>query len=366
MNPSEHFCTNLDCPLRGLTQQGNLWIHSRHPLRLRCKQCGMTFRPTKNTPFYRLQYEATFVTQMVALISYGCPLQAIVQVFHIEERTLSRWCDRAGDHAQQFHQSEVQTSRVDTQHVQADELQAKLPSRQRVWMAMAIATEFRLWLGGVVSPNRDRALIYELALLVKSCVKYLGILLCVDGLKSYVSQFLRVFRHGRTLPGGGGRLEIDADFQIAQGIKRRQRGRCVEIVRRVVRGSWQKVMEVLHRTQTGQQIHTAYIERLNGMFRSWLHGLVRRGRQAWYDPKRLEKGMWLVGVKYNYCRYHSSLKEGKVQSTPAMAAGLTDRQWTLQEVLEKRQIPTKWEQWDRAWKRRRQKQQTKQKTTLHS
>jgi hypothetical protein len=115
---------------------------------------------------------------MMALISYGCPLQAIVQVFEIDERTLAHWWNRAGEHAKQFHPAEVQTSWVPSEHGQADELQAKLPRRQRVWVAMAIATEFRLWLGGVVSPHRDQALIYALALLVKSWVSSLTILLC--------------------------------------------------------------------------------------------------------------------------------------------------------------------------------------------
>ena len=31
-----------------------------------------------------------------------------------------------------------------------------------VWMAMALAVPARLWLGGVISPHRDRALITEL------------------------------------------------------------------------------------------------------------------------------------------------------------------------------------------------------------
>ncbi len=32
---------------------------------------------------------------------------------------------------------------------------------QRLWMAMALAVPSRLWLGGVISPHRDRALITE-------------------------------------------------------------------------------------------------------------------------------------------------------------------------------------------------------------
>jgi hypothetical protein len=52
----------------------------------------------------------------------------------------------------------------------------------------------------------------------------------------------------------------------------------VEVVQRVVRGTPQAIAEVLARTGTGTVIHTAYIERLNGTFRSALAPWVRRGR----------------------------------------------------------------------------------------
>jgi len=36
-----------------------------------------------------------------------------------------------------------------------------------------------------------------------------------------------------------------------------------------------------------------------------------------------------VGV-YNFCKRHGTLK-----TTPAMAAGLTDKPWTIKEILER-------------------------------
>ena len=52
--------------------------------------------------------------------------------------------------------------------------------------------------------------------------------------------------------------------------------------------------------------------------------------------------MYLVGGAYNFCWVHDSLRRGapagaarkREQRTPAMAAGLTDRCWTLRELLE--------------------------------
>jgi len=69
---------------------------------------------------------------------------------------------------------------------QADELRVKRVSKC-VWMAMALAVPTRLWLGGVISPRRDRALITALVQKVRACARSLAILVCVDGLASYIT-----------------------------------------------------------------------------------------------------------------------------------------------------------------------------------
>ena len=35
---------------------------------------------------------------VATLIAYGCPLQAIVAAFHLDERTVMDWQERAGRH----------------------------------------------------------------------------------------------------------------------------------------------------------------------------------------------------------------------------------------------------------------------------
>lgn len=92
-------------------------------------------------------------------------------------------------------------------------------------------------------------------------------------------------------------------------------------------------------THGGTQINTAYIERLNATFRAHLAPLARRGRGIAHGPALIESGLWLVGCAYNCCWTHESLRlrasGGRKwqERTPAMAAGLTDHAWTLDEVL---------------------------------
>ena len=64
----------------------------------------------------------------------------------------------------------------------------------KVWMALALAVPSRLWLGGVISRHRDLPLITRLVQRVVACAVTRAILVCVDGLASYVTAFARVFR----------------------------------------------------------------------------------------------------------------------------------------------------------------------------
>jgi transposase-like protein len=346
MNPQPQFCHNPQCPARGQVGQGNIRVHSQIAQRYRCTLCGQTFTATKGTPFYRLRTAADLVTTILTLLCHGCPLQAIVAAFGLDERTVATWVARAGQHCQQVHQSVVQQGQVDLQHVQADELWVKLVGR-RVWMAMALAVPSRLWLGGAISAHRDLALITTLMQLVRSCARTLAILVCVDGLASYVTAVLRVFRHPvYTKRRGRPRLVLEKGLLLGQVVKRYVRRRVVRVERRAVRGTKKAIAAVLATTHTGTGINTAYIERLNATFRASLAPLVRRGRAIAHTEQLLSAGMWLGGCAYNFCWLHESLRlQAPVgaywkwqERTPAMAAGLTNHRWTMHELL-RYQVP---------------------------
>jgi transposase-like protein len=340
MDPQQQFCHNAPCPARGQVGQGNIGVHSQAEQRYVCHTCGRTFAATTGTVFYRLRTAADLVTVVLTLLSHGCPPQAIVAAFELDERTVARWLARAGSHCQQVHAHLVQQGQVDLHHVQADELWVKLVG-QRVWLALALAVPARLWLGGQISPQRDRKLITALVQQVRACARRLAILVCVDGLSSYVTAFRRVFRDpvytGRR---GRPRLVLAAGFQLGQVVKQYVQRRVVSVRPRVVEGTAIGIAAVLAATGTGQGIHTAYIERFNATMRGALAPLMRRGRALAHKVETLQAGMYLVGCAYNFCWVHESLRRAapgtdrKWQDrTPAMAAGLTDHRWTLRELL---------------------------------
>ncbi len=340
MDPSAQFCPNLACLDKGLRGRGNIGVHSKKERRYRCRTCDKTFAATRGTPFYRLHHAAAVMTMVVTLLALGCPLQAIVVAFGLDERTVRAWWLRCGQHGERVHEHLVQAGQVDLGHVQADELWVKL-RQGRIWQAMALAVPSRLWLGGVLSPQRDDRLIRTLMDRVRACGRSLVVLVCVDGLASYVTAVRRAFRvpvHTHT--PGRPRLVLPPTVLLAQVVKHAQKRRVVGVTQRVVLGTGKAVARVLAATHSGRQINTAYIERLNATFRACLVPLTRRGRRLVRDVTLLQAGMFLVGLTYNFCWVHRSLRvriaaDGPWQERPpARAAGLTDHVWTVHEALQ--------------------------------
>src|SRR3954467_10701799 len=145
------------------------------------------------TPFYRLHKPAELAVLVLTLLCHGCPTQAIVAAFGLDERTVARWFLDAGRQCQRVHEHLVEQGQVDLQHVQADEPWVKQVGG-KVWMALALAVPTRLWLGGVISRHRDLPLITRLVQRVRACAVTPAILVCVDCLASYVTAFLQVVR----------------------------------------------------------------------------------------------------------------------------------------------------------------------------
>jgi hypothetical protein len=261
------------------------------------------------------------------------------------------WERRAGQHCQAVHADLVQQGQVDLQHVQADELWVKLVG-QRLWLAMALAVPSRLWLGGVLGTSRDASLLARLVAQVRAAAQCLAILVCVDGLAGYLGAFRRGFRT-RQPTGKPGRPQLvpEEGLLIGQVVKRYAQRRVVSCETRVAQGTAAEVAAVLEATRSGQQINTAFIERLNATFRARLAPLVRRSRALARQEGSLAGLMYLVGCLYNFCTAHASLRQpagaesGRKwqERTPAMAAGLTDHCWSVWELLHYRSPPPPWE-----------------------
>jgi transposase-like protein/IS1 family transposase len=341
MNPQEVCCPNETCLARGQIGKGNISIHSQKERRYKCAVCGKTFAETKGTPFYRAHKPHAEISIVVILLAYGCPLQAIVAAFGWDERTVKRVQEEAGVHCQEVHEHLVEQPR-DLKQVQADEVWVRAQGIV-MWLAMAIQVSTRLWLGAEVGERRDKTLINALMQRVRACALCRPLLICVDGFSAYLNAIRGTFREPiPTGKPGRPRLRPWDGIHIAQVVKQYRRHRVVGVVKRICQGTASQVKALIQASQGLGGINTAYIERLNATFRSRLAPLVRRGRSCVQHVSTLHAGVYLVGTVYNFCAYHDSLRvelllphhrRRWLRRTPAIAAGITDHLWSVDELL---------------------------------
>jgi hypothetical protein len=275
--------------------------------------------------FVGLRTPEETVLLVLALVAYGCPTSAIVAAFGLDERTVARWLQRAGDHAYVFHRQQMR--RLDLGQVQVDEMRLKVQGLV-LWVAMALAVGSRLWLGVVCSPTRDKALAQQIMTWVYGWALQVPLLISFDGWTAYPSACARVFREECYNGRGRARLVAWACLTRVRLVKHTPKGR-FRPRRLVVSGSCTMLVRLLERSQGAGMINTAYIERLFATFRGRLAVCTRRTRHPARRIPTVEAHIYLVGCLYNCCRLHSSLRT----RTPAMAAELTDHLWSLAEFF---------------------------------
>jgi IS1 family transposase len=277
-----------------------------------------------------LRKPAELVFIVVGLLAYGCPLQAIVHVFDLDERTVAAWQARAGQQCQRVQYAVVQQGKLSLTHVQADEIRIK-GKKGILWMGLAMEVSSRLWLAGVVQPARDRVLADRLLRMVRRCASGASqLLICVDGWAAYPNAILRAFSQQvkEGVLEGRAQMRVWPQLIIGQVIKTQKKYRLVSVQHTLLRGTEQGLATCLTQSKGGTQINTAYIERFNGTIRERLASLTRKCRHASAHLEPFQWGMYLIGCTYNLCWTHDQLGQ-----TPAVAAGLTDHAWSLQHVL---------------------------------
>jgi hypothetical protein len=132
--------------------------------------------------------------------------------------------------------------------------------------------------------------------------------------------------------------QVPEDLKYATVRKERVQGRIVSITLTVVLGTWQAVAAALKRSTVSSTINTSILERQHGTDR---HHNARKSRKTYRFSKndQMHEAMtYLTLYSDNFCWAVRTLRErlpdgaGR-KRTPAMAAGLTDHVWTLNEWL---------------------------------
>ena len=188
-----------------------------------------------------LRKPTELIVVVVTLLAYGCPLQAIVHAYGLDERTVASWRDRAGAHCQRVHQALIEQGKLDLIHVQVDAIRVKGRS-MIAWMGVSLMVSTRLWVGGAVSLTRDKVRANQLMHQVRACGQALrAVLVCTDGWVAYPQSIKRAFREKVRGPAGRGRprLQIWPQVQIGTIIKHRVKKQVSAVFHQVAHGTWE-------------------------------------------------------------------------------------------------------------------------------
>jgi len=371
IDTSQHFCPHGGCRYRGWLGRGNLRANG-HPhggpwRQFQCTACEGDFPEHHGTIFHGKQVAVERIVHVLACLAEGLGIRATARVFEVAPNTVRAWLVEAAEHLRAF--SRYFLCDVHVEQLQLEALYAVLRdlkagaisddeaierlerSRYWVWTAMA-PTSKRLVVVDVGTRTLALAqrVVHQLVqVLAPGCVP----LFLTDGFKEYRTAILTHFghwmQHERRQDKGPlpkPRWMPLPALLYAQVMKSYRRRRLVDVTHCVVFGTQLALEQVLARC--GWTINTAFVERLHLDIRQCVASVGRRVNTLCQGEEGLLDRLVLFQTYHNFVLPHASLRQpllvpeatnGKGSAkvwrpyTPAMAAGLTDHVWTLQDVL---------------------------------
>jgi IS1 family transposase len=371
IDTSQHFCPHEGCEYRGWLGLGNLRANG-HPSggpwrQLYCRSCKGYFLETHGTIFHGKRLSVEVIVRVLACLAEGLRIRATARVFEVDPATVLQWLVAAAEQLQAFSASFLCDLHV-TQ-LQLDELYAVIRALKtgeiseddalkrlegsRPWVWTAIDPVSKVLLAIEVGPRTvemAQRVVHQVAQrLASTCMP----LWLSDGFTGYLPAILGHFgtwhqpeRTRAQGPAPKPRWMPLPGLLYAQVVKQYRRQRVVGVQHRVVVGTLERVQHVL--AACGWKINTSFIERLNLDLRQRVAAIGRRVNTLCQGEDGLQHQLALFHVYHNFVLPHTSLRQplqvpeptngrgsAKVWQpcTPAMAAGLTDHVWTLQEVL---------------------------------
>jgi len=131
-------------------------------------------------------------------------------------------------------------------------------------------------------------------------------------------------------------------------VKQRERGAVVAVSTKVVFGTEAAIKTRLDSLSTSTTINTSFVKRENLTLRQQNRRLTRKTNGFSKELSWLEKHLWLTLAYYHLVLPHDSLRKELLAPEPtrgsgsprkwcpvtsAMAAGMTDHVWTIDELL---------------------------------
>lgn len=294
--------------------------------RFKCVRCDKTFSEIQ--PLEGIRIERSKAVQVVELLSESVGIRAAGRLARLDKDTVLRILESAGEHCARFLDAKVRN--VKAPFVQADEVFSYIqqkpngkneddPNRGSMWTFLSIAHREKLIINWRVAKRTG-----------DETAEFLG------DLKSRMAERFQLttdsFRGYVAVNGSGGNVENVlggcCDYATETKVFKkdaRYTGNRIYFAPKVVKVKRQPRFGAPDMTMAT----TNHAERSNLSLRTFTRRFVRCTINFSKKTDNHRHAVAIFVATYNFCRVHKSLA-GK---TPAMAAGLTDRVWTVAELL---------------------------------
>jgi len=330
-----------------------------------CRVCRRPFSETAGTPFFGLKTPVQTVCIALQELAEGLGIRAVARIHGVKPEVVLEWLKKAGQHCQAL--SECLLRDLHVTQVQLDELWTFVRKKERMlkaweqlhsewgdtWVWVAFDPVHKLVLAVLIGEREEEEAVGLLAQLRTRLAETCLPLLMSDALPHYIRAVLQVFgvwiqpqRKGQRGPFPKPRQVPPEGLQYATVHKKREKGRVVSITTQIVYGNKHKIETLLE--SLGQKINTSFVERVHLTLRHLVSRLHRKTLCFSKKRKYLVHHLHLALAYYHFGRYHAGLRvklpepiptrgngspQKWQQRTPAMAAGLTDHRWSMEELL---------------------------------
>ena len=347
---SQKCCPKVTCTCYGQKNIGNLQIRRiygkrKDRLLLRCHLCGTEFSETRNTAYYNVKKPLQTFFSVLQHLSYSDGIRDTARKTGIHRDTVLAYLRRAGKQCEKLDVFLVGLKCIE---IQLDELWSFIKKKKKnlkdieeylagfgdrwTWLAFDPVSKFVI---AHVSGKRVEEMCKLLLERVKERVDSKRILFTSDELKCYATWILEVFGKVVTFPRTGRRgrpkksIKVPGkDLLYATVHKTREKGRIIKVEKRIIFGEDDEIQKILKKSPVSNHVNTSFVERKNLDIRQKNKRMTRKTQSFSKKPETHDQQMEFTLAFGNFCRVHSTTK-----MTPAVAIGITDHTWSLEEFM---------------------------------